>query len=166
MPTEAADVRVLITSPAAATHDETYSPLAEPNSEALLFVAFCKTPEMRSGLLDRLREAAKLPAVPAEQREAIERKMKDNYAEHWAAGDTGEALVTAVRWWTQIGRRPYHVYSLKAGVGPYRTSFLVAFDEPNAATMRFNLARALDVLERERNRVMDFFGWDGNTEGF
>ena len=140
--------------------------MADPNPQDLLFVAFFKTAELRSELLDQLRQLAKAPLPLDASAEAVEAELKQQYAEKWEDGDTSEALVTAVRWWTQIKRKPYHAYSLKAGVGPYVTSCLVAFDEPDTETMRFNLARALDVLERERNRVMDFFGWEGSTEGF
>jgi hypothetical protein len=166
VPQEAADIRVIITSPASATHDDSFSPIYFLDPEVTLFVAFCKTTEMRADLLERLREAAKAPGSLEEERETVERGLDEQYRDQWRAGETDEALVTAVRWWTQVKRQPYHAYSLKAGVGPYRTSCLVAFEEPDAMTMRFNLARALDVLERERTRVMDFFGWDGTTEGF
>ena len=163
---EAADIRVIVTSPASATHDRSFSPVALPAPEELLFVAFCKTPEMRTELLQQLKASAALQPVAEPDRAAAERTLDADFREQWAEGETSDALVTAVRWWTQLKRKPYHAYSLKAGVGPYRTSCLVAFVEPDTVTMRFNLARALDVLERERTRVMDFFGWDGTTEGF
>ena len=166
MPSEVADIRVLITSPANATHSDNYSPLEDPNPENLLFVAFFKTLELRSELLDRLRQLAKAGLQADASVGDIEGGLKREYVEKWEDGDTSEALVIAVRWWTQVKRKPYHAYSLKPGVGPYVTSCLVAFEEPDTDTMRFNLARALDVLERERSRVMDFFGWDGTTEGF
>lgn len=166
MPQEAADIRVVIASPASATHDDSFSPISFAEPDEVLFVAFCKTAEMRAELLERLREVAKAPPLPESEREAAAGTLDVEYRDHARAGETAEALVTAVRWWTQIRRKPYHAYSLKAGVGPYRSSCLVAFEEPDAVTMRFNLARALDVLERERTRVMDFFGWEGSTEGF
>ena len=166
MPHEPADVRVIVTSPATATHDPGFSPVALTDPDELLFVAFCKTTEMRAELLQRLKASAGLPPIPEPERELAEKREDETFREEWTAGETAEALVTAVRWWTQIKRKPYHAYSLKAAVGPYRTSFLVAFDEPDTVTMRFNLARALDILERERTRVMDFFGWEGATEGF
>lgn len=166
MPQEIADIRIVVTSPASATHDAGFSPVSFGDPEEILFVAFCKTTEMRADLLERLRATAKAAPVPEADQQATERETESEYLAHWQAGDTAEALVTAVRWWTQVRRKPYHAFSLKAGVGPYRTSCLVSFDEQDAVTMRFNLARALDLLERERTRVMDFFGWDGATEGF
>lgn len=166
LPQESVDTRVIVTSPAAATHDSAFSPMALANPTEVLFVAFCKTTEMRAELLESLRAAAKEPAIAETDREPIERELDVTFRNQWETGETAEALVTAARWWTRIKSKPYHVYSLKAAVGPYGTSCLIAFDEPDAVTMRFNLARALDVLERERTRVMDFFGWDGTTDGF
>jgi len=166
VPQETADIRVLITSPASATHDSDFTPMAHVYPNEILFVAFFKTAELRADLLARLREAAKEPIAAEGDREAAAVDIGREFTTQWKAGNTAEALVIAVRWWSNVKRLPYHAYSLKAGVGPYVTSCLVAFDAPDTVTMRFNLARAVDVLERERSRVMDFFGWEGTTEGF
>jgi hypothetical protein len=163
VPQEIADVRVLITSPASATHDAGFSPFQYGDPDEILFVGFCKTLDLRADLLRRLREAA-TQAAGSSSVDSLE--LERQFEAEMAGGETAGALITAVRWWTQVKRKPYHAYSLKAGVGPYVTSFLVAFDEPDTLSMRFNLARAVDVLERERTRVMDFFGWEGSTEGF
>lgn len=157
------DVLIVITSPTGVADPRTFSPFDAPHPDELVFCCFFRTLEQRADFLKRTREIAATSLVPEEERAARNESLAEEYVRLHHEGKSGDAFLAAIRWWTGVMRRGYHAYSLKIGFAPYRTSCIVAFREMDTDALRHNLARALQFLEREKTRVLDFFGLGGRN---
>jgi hypothetical protein len=154
------DVLLVITSPFGVEDPRGFSPFDAEHPDELVFCCFFKELEQRTGFLDRLRAIAAAPLDADADRAALNDSMAEQYTRLYREGQAGEAFFVAVRWWYSVMRRAYHVYRLKIGFAPYRTSCLVAFRELDPDDLQVNLARALQFMEREKSRVLGFFGLD------
>jgi len=156
------DVLIVITSPRNIEDPRGFSPFDAVYPDELVFCCFFKEPEQRAEFLARVKREAGSPpdeVEPERKREELAREYVRLYAE----GQADEAFYAAIRWWSVVKRRSYHAYSLKIGFAPYRSSCIIAFDEMEADTMKMNLARAMQFMEREKSRVLDFFGLTGDS---
>lgn len=155
------DSRVVVTQPLEASESPDYSPFEATEPGELVFCCFFRTEEQRTAFLDRLRSIAR-EKPPAEDEQArLQSELETEYDRSRSAGDTEAAFFYVVRWWVNVRRQVYHAYSLRIAAGPYRTSALVAFEEQEGQSIRYNMALAVDALEEEKTRIMDFFGLQG-----
>jgi len=154
---------IVITSPAGVDDPRDFSPFDAERPEDLVFCCFFKTLEQRAEFLNRTRATATSSFIPEGERAAQNDALPEAYARLYREGEAGEAFLTTIRWWTGVMRRGYHAYSLKIGFAPYRTSCVISFRELDTNTIRHNLARALQFLEREKSRILDFFGLGGRN---
>ena len=69
-------------------------------------------------------------------------------------GNSVEAFFTAAEWWVGTMRRGYHSYSLRVGVGPYRTSAVISFRELTADQIKRNLSLAVQMVARARDTIV------------
>lgn len=157
-PTYQRPMRMIILSPSGVEDLQSFSPFRFSRPETLSFCCFFSSEEERAALLKRLRSiAAKLPP-PEEERPKEAQRLAEEYAQLQAQGKTEEALCILIRWWSVLQRCSYHAYSLRRGIGPYRTSCLIALDELDEDVVRYACMQALEVMNLERSRVLDFFG--------
>jgi hypothetical protein len=70
-------------------------------------------------------------------------------------------MYSLIRWRTQVLGQGYHSYNLVEGVPPYRTGCFIAFDELPAETIRRYRAQALHHVNRQKDRILDAFGFGG-----
>lgn len=151
-------MRMVILSASGVEDPQGFSPFASSRPETLAFCCFFSSEEERAALLRRLRAIAGEPPPPETDREARALSLAEEYARHQSQGETEAALGTIIRWWSGLRRRSYHAYSLRQGIGPYRTSCLIALGELDGDTVRYAVMQALEVMNLERSRVLDFFG--------
>jgi hypothetical protein len=146
----APDSRIILTTPLGAEELADFSP-EEPGELAdVAFVCFFRTEDDRARFLGRLKTAAANQENPPTAGEIAA----------LAEEERETALVEAcVRWWTSASRKPYHAYKLKADYSSFRTSCAVTFEEAAQDELRLSVLRAIQVLEEDRTRVEDFFGW-------
>lgn len=151
------DVRIYTTNPR-----DLNSPFDARHPEDIVFCCFFRELEQRAEFLKQTRFIAGTPLTVDADTQTLTEQLADEYRALQSSGNEQEAVYTAVRWWSGILRRGYHTYSLKIGFAPYRTSCILSFQELDADSIRYNLSRALQMLERDKGRVLDFFGFGGS----
>lgn len=133
------------------------SPFDLDNPEELVYCCLFRSPESRSELLEQLKKIALEPAVApddiADRRQLLETHF-DRMSER---GETIDAFMDGMRWWVAANRRTYHAYSLRFGVGPYRTSCVISFRPLSAEMIKAHLDMAIQSMEVEREHVMQAF---------
>jgi hypothetical protein len=152
---------IVITSPIGVQDPAESTPFDAMEPDELVFCCFFRELEQRAEFLGHIRAIAAERHPPGLDRQARASELVAEYRRQYAAGESGEALLTAIRWRASVQQRGYHIYSLKVGFAPYRTSCVVSFAELDADAIRQNLAHALRLMERERSRVLGFFGLEG-----
>lgn len=157
------DILIVVTSPTGVENPHAFSPFEVDDPEDLVFCCFFKELDQRTEFLKRLRTIAGTPLPPDTDLETMHDQLAQEHARLLAEGASGEAFFTTIRWWTGVMRRGYHTYSLRVGFAPFRTSCIIAFRELDTAFLRMNLARGLQFLEREKQRVLDAFGLGGRN---
>ena len=151
------DVRIFTTNPR-----DLASPFDARHPEDIVFCCFFRELEQRAAFLKQTRFIAGTPLTVEADTQTLTEQLADEYRALQSAGNAQEAVYTAVRWWSGILRRGYHTYSLKIGFAPYRTSCILSFQELDTDSIRYNLSRALQMLEQDKGRVIDFFGFGGS----
>lgn len=162
------DLLIVITSPPQMEDSIDTSPFDADAPDDLVFFCFFRQIEQRTEFLRRMRATADEAVTDAITRadsegSDVNEAFATEYTRLLREGEAGEALFAAGRWWVGVMRRGYHAYSLKIGFAPYQTSCIISFRELDTPTIRRNLARALQFMEREKSRVLDFFGFGGRN---
>ena len=138
-----------------------YTPIELDWPDDLVFCCFFRSREERGDFLKRLRSYATIPCPTEPDVEAQIEQLLTRYRNLEKSGNSTEAFFTAAEWWVGTMRRGYHSYSLRVGVGPYRTSCVISFRELTAEQIRGNLSLAVNSIEVEKDRVMNALGIGG-----
>jgi hypothetical protein len=138
-----------------------YTPIELDWPDDLVFCCFFRSREERTDFLKRLRSYATIPCPTENDVEAQIEQLITRYRNLEKDSNSVEAFFTAGEWWIGTMRRGYHSYTLKVGVGPYRTSCIISFRELSADQIRRNLSRAVHSVEVEKDRVMNALGIGG-----
>ncbi len=120
------------------------------DEDALLETIFCcffRTEEGRTQFMSDLKRVAADASVAQEMIQT-------------ASTDELQELIETVNWWAHTKRKPYHAYKLKAEYPPYSSSCAIAFIEPESNDLKLAVLRSLQVLEQDKSRVHEFFGFD------
>jgi hypothetical protein len=153
------DACVVATSPKELLNGFTPIDLDWPDD--LVFCCFFRSREERTDFLKRLRSYATIPCPTEPDAEAQISQLLSRYEKLRKDDESIEAFFTAAEWWVGTMRRGYHSYSLRVGVGPYRTSCVISFRELTADQIRGNLSLAVHSIEVEKDRVMNALGIGG-----
>ena len=144
-------------------HETGVSPIGVGDTGNVVFCCFFLEPDARTALLEQLRYEAGQSPVEAHQTDSEVERLSRQYERFWQSGDAVEAVVAVIRWRALILRRGYHTYTLTEGCPPYRYGCIISFEALNAEQLRATLDKARTMANRERERIMDVFGW-GLTE--
>ena len=153
------DLRVLLTSPIEHDPAKAVSPFFLADPTEIVYCVFFRTIELRAAFLEKMRAIPREPSLAVgeeAEREAVLRQLVQEYETAQTSGDAASALFTVTRWTTGLLRKPLHSYSLKEGLGPFRTGCIFSFDAQESDSLLFNLSLARKTLEAEQSRVMGF----------
>ena len=156
------DSRIMITGALGVETLNDFAPADEEGLEEKVFCCFFRTLDQRTEFLDQLREIAAESAQP-QSAMALPTSFEEAMEHIQSGADETEILFAAVRWWVTVRRKAYHAYRLKAEFTPYNTSCAVSFREMDPNMLRLSVLRALQVLEEEKSRIVDFFGLDAEA---
>ncbi len=131
----------------------------------LVLCCLCRSEDGRRKLLRDMRFAAGQPSPEADRREEETRNVVEAFADAWEREDYAAALLAVIRWRCVLRGGPYHTYALRESDPPYPWRFLVTFEEQDAPTLRAAVAKVDRLLQDERERIMDFFGWGVGDDG-
>jgi len=123
----------------------------EDNVAETIFCCYFRTEQGRSQLI------ADLKTVAGDASAAGEFEKLSDSAEY-------SELIGTIHWWAHTKRKPYHVYKLKAEFLPYHTSCAITFAEPEPNAIKLAVLRSLQILEQDKSRVHEFFGFDSGSE--
>jgi hypothetical protein len=140
-------------------HESGEAPFGYDIVESPVFCCFFRDEDARSGLLAMLRTEAGGAPVAETDREDQTLAMIADYERHWQKQHYEDAIRAAIRWRTLVLQRGYHTYTLREGYPPFRYGAIITFEAVKGDELRAHLARAEEVLDDERKRTMDFFGW-------
>jgi hypothetical protein len=156
------DSRIMITGPLGVETLNDFSPADEEELEEKVFCCFFRTLDQRTEFLDQLRAIASESAQPTSAI-TLPTSFEAAIEQIQSGADETEVLFATVRWWVTVRRKAYHAYRLKAEFAPYNTSCAVSFTELDPNMLRLSVLRALQVLEEEKSRIVDFFGLDAEA---
>ncbi len=141
------DARVLICGPIGPVEIDEINLHDEDAITETIFCCFFRTETSRNLFLSDLKRVAGDASATAE-------------IEQTASSNEMLELIGAVNWWAHSKRKPYHAYRLKAEYPPYSSSCAISFVEPEANDLKLAVLRSLQVLEQDKSRVHEFFGFD------
>jgi len=150
------EVLVILTHPIGSLLAEIFT---DRTADGVVFCCYCREAAHRGKLLRDLRTAAGQPPVPAEERDERTRLLAQECVIQHQLGNHAVALAAAIRWRAIVQGRGYHTYTLRQGQAPYPWGVVVAFSELDAERLEANVERAEAIVQAERDKVMDVFGW-------
>ncbi len=158
------DVRIVVTSPRDAFLRGDAAPFEHDSPEELAWIVLFRELEQRTEFLQGLRAAAAATArIEGDHNEYIA-QCRTECLDLRAGGDAAGSFEAGIRWWAAETGKGYHAYSLKTAVTPYRSSCCISLDTLDEDEIRAGLASALEVVEADKERVLEMFGLAGFDE--
>lgn len=158
------NVSVVITNPARSDDADEQSPFSAVDPDDLVFAVFFREEEQRSAFLTQIKTVAGTLVDAGSDPDSAAMSLADEYRVLHAEGNGCEAMECVIKWRAGLMHQGFHVYRLKVGYPPYRTSCIISFRELDTPSIRRNLDCALHHLELEKSRMLGFFGMDGFIE--